>query len=203
MAKGGRAALNSLIPAIPFLIVDPVPEPYSIVAATKQHLSEIPKLEQAAASVFPDEDLPAALRYLVTDRDTLLEARLDGRVWVAIDAAERAVGFALAEVLDGEAFLDEVDVHPRHARRGIGTRLVNTVIGWAESREFASLSLITFRHLSWNARFYERFGFVQLARHELGPDMLQILDEEARAGIDVSKRVGMRRMLQRDASNTD
>lgn len=174
----------------------PVPESYSILAATGLHLPEIPKIEQAAASAFPDEDLPAALRYLVTDRDTLLEARNEGRLWVAVDGANHAVGFALAEVFDGEAFLDEVDVHPRHARRGIGTRLVNTVIGWAESREFSSLSLITFRHLPWNAPFYERFGFVQLRRHELGPDMLQILDEEARAGIDVSKRVGMRRMLR-------
>jgi GNAT superfamily N-acetyltransferase len=177
-----------------------VSEPYSIVAATKQHLLEIPKLEQAAASVFPDEDLPAALRYLVTDLDTLTQAQKEGRVWIAVDEVSRPVGFALAEVLDGEAFLDEVDVHPRHARRGIGTRLVNTVIAWAESREFSTLSLITFRHLPWNARFYERFGFVQLAGHELGPDMLQILGEEARAGINVANRVGMRRTLLRDSS---
>jgi len=177
-----------------------VPEPYRIVVAEKQHLLEIPKLEQAAASVFPEEDLPATLRWLVTDRDTLLEAQLEGRLWVAVNEPGRAVGFALAEVLDGEAFLDEVDVHPRHARRGIGTRLVNTVIGWAENREFASLSLITFRHLPWNARFYERFGFEQLTRAEMGPQMRQILDEEARAGIDVSKRVGMRRMLARSVS---
>lgn len=176
-----------------------MPEPYQIVAAAKQHLPEIPKLEQAAASVFPEEDLPAALRWLVTDRDTLLEAQLEGRLWVAVNETGRSLGFALAEVLDGEAFLDEVDVHPRYARRGIGTRLVNTVIGWAESREYASLSLITFRHLPWNARFYERFGFVQLAGPEMGPQMREILHEEARAGIDVSKRVGMRRMLQRDA----
>ena len=175
-------------------------EPYHIVAAAKQHLLEIPKLEQAAASVFPEEDLPAALRWLVTDPDTLLEAQLEGRLWVAVNEAGRSVGFALAEVLDGEAFLDEVDVHPRHARRGIGTRLINTAIGWAESREYTSLSLITFRHLPWNARFYERFGFVPLARHQMGPQMRQILDEEARAGIDVSKRVGMRRTLQRTAS---
>ena len=177
-----------------------VPEPYRIVAAAKRHLPEIPKLEQAAASVFPEEDLPAALRWLVTDRDTLLEAQLEGRLWVAVNEVGRSVGFALAEVLDGEAFLDEVDVHPRHARKGIGTCLVNTVIGWAENREYSSLSLITFKHLPWNARFYARFGFVQLTRAEMGPQMQQILDEEARAGIDVSRRVGMRRMLRRTSS---
>lgn len=116
---------------------------------------------------------------------------------MALEGDRLPVGFALAEVLDGEAYLDEVDVHPRHARRGLGTRLVNTVIGWAESREFSSLSLITFRHLPWNARFYERFGFVPLARYEMGPAMSRILEEEAEAGIDVTNRIGMRRMLQR------
>lgn len=177
-----------------------VPEAYRIVAATKQHLPEIPRLEQAAATVFPAEDLPVALRWLVTDRKTLLEAQQEGRVWVALNEAGQCIGFALAEVLDGEAFLDEVDVHPRHARRGIGTRLVNTVIGWAESREFASISLITFKHLPWNAPFYEKFGFKRLAPHELGPQMRQILDEEALAGLNVGNRVGMRRMLQLDPS---
>ena len=112
-----------------------------------------------------------------------------------MDGAQRAVGFALAEVLDGEAYLDEVDVHPKHARHGIGTRLVNTVIGWAEAHGFSSLSLITFRHLPWNASFYERFGFVALAPRELSPSMVEILKQEKEAGIDVAKRLGMRRLI--------
>jgi GNAT superfamily N-acetyltransferase len=174
-----------------------VSEIYSIVTAARRHVSAVPKLEQAASALFPEEDLPAALRYLVTDHDTLEDAQQDGRLWMALDDGQRPVGFALAVVLDGEAFLDEVDVHPRHLRRGIGTRLVNTVIGWAEAREFPSLSLITFRHLPWNAPFYEPFGFKPLAPHELGKAMAQILAEEAEAGIDVANRVGMRRVLQR------
>jgi GNAT superfamily N-acetyltransferase len=175
---------------------DLVPETYDIVPAARHHLPAVPKLEQAAATMFAEVDLPATLRYLVTDRDTLREAQEDGRLWMAVDREQRPVGFALAVVLDGEAFLDEVDVHPRHTRRGIGTRLVNTVIGWAGSHEFSSLSLITFRHLPWNARFYEKFGFRPLAQNELGPAMSQILAEEAEAGINVANRVGMRRILQ-------
>jgi GNAT superfamily N-acetyltransferase len=171
-------------------------ESYTIVAATRRHLPDIPKLEQAAATMFPEEDLPLALRYRVTDRDTLDQAQREGRIWVAVDRQGHSVGFALAEVLDGEAYLDEIDVHPRHTRRGVGTRLVNTVIGWAERLEFPSVSLITFRHLPWNARFYEKFGFVPLTLRELSPSMSEILEEEARAGINVVNRVGMRRMLQ-------
>lgn len=172
-----------------------MPESYRIVSASRQHLRDIPRLEQAAATVFPEADLPVSLRNLVTDPAVLREAQAQGRVWMALDQAGRAVGFALAEVLDGEAFLDEVDVEPPHARRGVGTLLVNTVIAWAQSHGFTTLSLITFRHLPWNARFYEKFGFVPLDRHEMGPAMQQILSEEAEAGIEVANRIGMRRLL--------
>jgi len=176
--------------------------PYKIVPAARHHLSAIPKLEQAAATVFPAEDLPEALRYLVTDHDTLRQAQKDGRIWIALDPISNPIGFALAEVLDGEACLDEVDVHPLHARRGVGRRLVETVIAWAESRHYSSLSLLTFRHLPWNARFYETLGFVPLARDELGPSLAEILEEEAKAGIDINNRVGMRLMLPRYGTRT-
>ena len=172
-----------------------MPESYTIVPAALRHLRDIPKLEQAAATMFPAADLPLALRYLVTDHETLSDAQREGRLWVAVDDAGRPVGFALAEVVDGEAYLDEVDVHPEHMRRGIGTRLINTVIGWAESHAFSTLSLITFRHLAWNARFYERFGFVALSPRELSPSMADILEQEQEAGIDIANRVGMRRIL--------
>jgi GNAT superfamily N-acetyltransferase len=171
--------------------------PYRIVPAARHHLGAVPRLEQAAASIFPPEDLPAELRYLVTDHETLREAQKEGRIWVALDPIGDPVGFALADVLDGEAHLDEVDVHPLHARRGIGTRLVETVIDWAESRHFSSLSLLTFRHLPWNARFYEKFGFVPLAENELGPALSEILEQEAHAGIAIANRVGMRCSLPR------
>ncbi|MEX2495450.1 MAG: GNAT family N-acetyltransferase [Woeseia sp.] len=171
-------------------------EQYKIVPATRQHVRAIPGLEQAAAALFPAEDLPAELRYRVTDNDVLRQAQRQGRLWVALDPSGRAVGFALAEVQEDEARLDEVDVHPLHARRGIGTRLVETVIAWAEGRNFPSLSLLTFRHLPWNAPFYERLGFEILEKHELSPGLADILGEEALAGINIDKRVGMRRMLR-------
>lgn len=172
---------------------DPV---YTIVPAARGHIPAIPRLEQAAASLFSAADLPEALRYRVTDRSVLRQAQRQGRLWVALDANGEAVGFARAEVQDGEARLDEVDVHPRHGRRGIGTRLVETVIEWAEKRNFPSLSLLTFRHLPWNAPFYQRLGFVMLNPDEVGPALAVILREEAEAGIDITMRVGMRRMLR-------
>lgn len=160
-------------------------------------MREIPKLEQAAATLFPSEDLPERLRYLVTARGALHEAQQDGRLWVAEHVSGRAVGFALAEIVDAEAYLTEIDVHPEHARRGIGTRLVETVADWAYEEGFAWLVLVTFRHLPWNAPFYRQLGFVTVPEDAMGLELREIFAEEAEAGIDVTKRIAMRLELPR------
>ncbi len=164
---------------------------YRVVPASPGHLREIPRIELAAASVFAAEDLPPALRYRVTDEEYLREAQRDGRLWVAL-AGNRPVGFSLADVVDGEAYLSEVAVHPEHARQGLGTRLVEAVVNRARAQRFACLLLVTFRHLPWNAPFYERLGFVALPRQELGPQLRGFIEEEGAIGIDTSKRVAMR-----------
>lgn len=162
-------------------------------------MREIPKLEQAAAALFSTEDVPAQLRYRVTAWEALREAQQDGRLWVAVQESGRAVGFALAEVADGEAYLTEVDVDPEHARRGLGTRLVAAVTEWAEDEGFAWLLLVTFRHLPWNAPFYRKLGFVPVPEDAIGPELRDIFFEEAQAGIDVTKRIAMRLALPRRA----
>lgn len=170
---------------------------FRIVPARREHLRAVSAIEHAAATLFPREDLPEHLRHRVTSREVLDEARADGRLWIALDRGQRPAGFALAEALATEAWLDEVDVHPLYMRRGIGTRLVETAVEWARQQGHAALFLLTFRHLPWNAAFYERLGFEQLRNDALGPALLHILEEERRAGIDVAKRVGMRRWIGR------
>lgn len=165
---------------------------YSIVPAAPPHLGAIPQIERAAAGMFPTEDLPRPLRYRVTAFEELASAQRDGRLWIALGNDAQPVGFAMAAILDGQGHLDEMDVHPDHTRRGIGTRLVNTVIDWARSTRFAGLTLVTFRHLPWNAPFYERLGFVRLSKRDMSDGMLDLIREEGEAGIDVDKRVGMR-----------
>lgn len=176
-------------------------ETCTIARAAPEHLSEIPKIEQAAVSVFTTADLPVDLRYRVTDGDALRVAQQDGRLWVALDDG-RAVGFALADVADGQAYLEEIDVHPDYARQGIGSRLLQCVIRWAEAREFKRVLLVTFRHLPWNAPFYEKAGFVELAPHELGPEVRSFIEEEREAGINADNRIAMALDLRRKPEAT-
>ena len=179
-----------------------MPDTYLIAMAAPAHLAEIPKIEQAAASLFAAEDLPTSLRYRVTDREYLRDAQRDRRLWVAL-AGARPVGFALADTVDGAAYLAEIDVHPEHARRGLGTRLVHTVAEWAAAQRLACVQLVTFRHLPWNAPFYSRLGFVALSDADLGPGLRRFIAEEGSAGIDTSKRVAMRLELpQTDSEAT-
>jgi GNAT superfamily N-acetyltransferase len=164
---------------------------YTIQLATETHVRAIPGIEQAAAAMFSEADLPLELRYLVTDADTLSDAQSEGRLWAALDDNRTLIGFALASVVGGFAHLEELDVHPDHARQGVGSRLVDAVTGWAGNAGYPGVTLITFRHLPWNAAFYERRGFVRLAEQQTSDDLRELLREEAEAGIEPRKRVAM------------
>ncbi len=164
---------------------------YTIELAAEYHLRAIPAIEQAAAAIFAEVDLPSELRFLVTDKETLIEAQRDERLWVALDEQKNAVGFALARDVDGYAHLEEMDVHPDHGRRGIGAQLLGAVIDWARAAGFPGITLITFRHLQWNAPFYERHGFVQLDHEEARGGLSELIREEVEAGLEPRNRVAM------------
>ena len=164
---------------------------FDIRPAVTPDLAEIPKIELAAATLFSEADLPQNLRHKVTAAAELRSAKRNGRLWVAVVDA-RITGFAMANIVDGQAYLDELDVLPEFGRRGIGKRLVGEVVRWARQHRFATLSLVTFRHLRWNAPFYEKLGFMRLAAAEHGPELAGLIAEEAHAGIDRRKRVAMR-----------
>jgi GNAT superfamily N-acetyltransferase len=99
------------------------------------------------------------------------------------------VGFALVQLVDGNAHLTEMDVHPLHGRKGLGSLLLARVVDWARSQRFRAVTLTTFSHVPWNAPFYQRAGFRVLAPAEVGPKLAEILAEEASRGL--RQRVAM------------
>jgi GNAT superfamily N-acetyltransferase len=165
-----------------------------IQPASREHLGDIPGIEHAGAAMFSEEDLPAGLRYRMTAVADLSEALDDGRLWVAV-LDRRTVGFALADVVDGQAYLAEIDVLPEFGRRGIGTALIRAVANWAHTSGFATLMLVTFRHLPWNAPFYAKLGFSILDAAEHGSELSGLIEEEREIGLDVTKRVAMKLRL--------
>jgi hypothetical protein len=72
--------------------------------------------------------------------------------------------------------------------------LLDHVAGWAARRGLPALTLITFRGVPWNAPYYERLGFREMAPAELTPGLAARWAAAPGAGRDGgSERVCMRR----------
>lgn len=168
---------------------------YRIEHATPEHLPFLPAIERDAGRLFIGYGLPDSVFADATSAEELQEAQEDGLLWVAVGPERVPVGFALVDVVDGAAHLEEIDVHPDHGRRGIGVSLVRTVCDWAREAGYPAVTLTTFRDVPWNAPFYASLGFVAIPADRLGPVLSELLREEAERGLEPEKRVVMRRVL--------
>ena len=164
---------------------------YSIVRARPGDISEIPMIELAAAQLLAGH-APESVLTETTSTLALQEAVQRGHLWVALKE-EAPVGFAHVDIDGRTAHLTEVDVLPDHGRRGLGTRLVETVCHWAASAGYDSVTLTTFRDVPWNMPFYARLGFRVVPDAELSAGLRAIVDDETRRGLDPSRRVAMER----------
>jgi GNAT superfamily N-acetyltransferase len=169
---------------------------YRIRPASSQDIPLLPEIERAAGRLFAGLDLVQDSEDHTVLVGELKYAQQAGRLWVAAGPLGRPVGFALAAVVDGLAHLEELDVHPQHGRRGLGTALVERVCEWAKSAGFAAITLSTFRDVPWNAPFYARLGFRAMAEDELTEELLRLRETEAGKGLPIDARVVMRRELE-------
>lgn len=139
----------------------------------------------------------------VTADLSLTQAAVDaGRLWVATHGAT-VVGFALATIVDGEAHLHEMDVLPEFGRRGLGRALVAALEHWASARGFPAVTLSTRQDVPFNGPFYARLGFVAVPEEQLTPALRQLRAEEARRGLDVSRRAVMRLALLPESTSAE
>ncbi len=168
---------------------------YRVRLAVREDLGLLADVERASSRMFIPYGLEESFWGAVTSLEALEQARLRGMLWVAVDAGEQPVGFALVKLKDGGAHLDELGVHPAHGRRGLGTALVEAVCGWAREQGLPAVTLSTLRDVPFNAPFYERLGFVELPESEAGPDLRGVRRREQEAGFPMHRRVLMRRAL--------
>ncbi len=162
---------------------------YTVGLAAREHISWLAGIERAAAELFPADLLRPENRGSTVPHEQLEAAQAEGRLWTALANGQRPVGFALAVREAGSAFLQEVDVHPDHQQKGLGRQLIRHVMRWAQAQELACVTLTTFEHVAWNAPFYNRLGFRQLAAHELSNELAEHLQAEHRQGLQ--ERVAM------------
>ena len=121
----------------------------------------IQAIEIAAGRLFADIGMHDVAEGGPHETAVLMRSISTGRAWVA-ESDGRVCGYALADVMDGAAHLEQVTVDPDWGRRGIGRRLIDAVVGWAKADGRSALTLLTFRDVPWNGPYYARLGFAEL-----------------------------------------
>ena len=119
----------------------------------------------------------------------------DGRAFVAVDETDLPLAYLLVDAVDGAAHIEQVSVHPHHARRKIGRALIERAERWARDHGLGALTLTTYVEVPWNGPYYERLGFQYLTAEEETSGLRSIRDHERRSGLDAWPRACMRRML--------
>jgi GNAT superfamily N-acetyltransferase len=168
----------------------------SVRQARPEDVGRLQAIQLAAGSAFREIGMPTVADNPPLPADQLSGYRRAGRAWVAADEYDEPVGFVVADVVDSCAHIEQVSVHPAHARQRIGAMLLDHVAGWAAGQHLTGLTLITFRGVPWNAPYYERLGFRELAEPEVSPGLAAL---KAAEGGTMSGRVCMFR--ERDNSD--
>jgi predicted N-acetyltransferase YhbS len=159
-------------------------------------LADIPAMqwvERDAAELFRGTgliDVDAMAVAAISDHMRSIEENLS---FVA-ESDGRVAGFVMGETKDGGVYLHELDVARDAQQRGFGRQLIGRFNEEARYRHEDCVFLSTFREPPWNAPFYRKLGFVDMASDDRLPWMTAMEAEQAKF-LDLSTRVFMRMKL--------
>jgi len=162
---------------------------YTIRRAQPDDLPVLPDIELAAAQQFLSTPYP-----FIANEDGLMSTQVDlakEHVWVVVDSDDQPVSFAIVHLHEAVAHLHELDVHPQHARQGLGRQLIETVADWARERGASALTFTTFQDIPWNGPYYTRLGFRTLTPEEISPALQRVRLEEEKNGLPKANRICM------------
>ncbi len=174
---------------------------YTLRRAHPEELPVLPDIEELAAQQFLQSVHPFAAQLPTQTLEQLQEYQRHGGVWVAATTQGSLAAFVLCKEVDGAMFIAELDVHPAHARQGLGRALFEVVKCQALERGYPVVRLTTFRDVPWNAPNYERWGFRIMRDDEVGPGLRAIREQETRAGLPAASRVCMVLPLNTDGDS--
>jgi GNAT superfamily N-acetyltransferase len=165
---------------------------YQIERAAPWHVRFLPDIESQAARLCDGHDVSDQVIADSRGAEAFHRSQQEGLLWVALSSRGEPVGFALIELTDTGVHLEEMDVHPSHGRRGVGSALVRAVCAWAKTRGLREVTLTTYRDIPWNAPLYARLGFSEIDASSMTPKLEAIVREEASRGLAPEQRVVMR-----------
>lgn len=165
----------------------------TIRSALPSEIEVVRDVERASAQRFlglmdalaADEPSPASV----------LAARIEtGGLLVAVTQGTLAA-FAMFRPVGDSLYIEQIDVLPAFERRRIGAGLIDAVAQRARAEGLSRLTLSTFRDVPWNAPYYRRLGFFDIADPKLTPDLVAIRREHLARGLDESLRTFMERAV--------
>ncbi len=148
------------------------------------------EIERAAAELFRGSgliDIDNMAVVSLTDHIASITAGLS----FVCQVEGRVAGFAIGEWQGRDAYLHELDVDPAYQKRGIGASLVRAFADGARTSGADDIYLATFRDPPWNAPFYRKLGFEDVARADY-LTWMTALEESQASFLDLSTRVFMK-----------
>lgn len=163
----------------------------AIRPALETEIDAIRDLERASSRRFlgvmdalaADDPTPASVLADRIAAGGLLAALMDGTL----------AAFVMFRPLEDSLYIEQIDVAPTFEGRRIGAALIDAVAERAASAGLARLTLSTFRDVPWNAPYYRRLGFVDIADVALSDALLTVRREHEARGLDERARLFMRR----------
>ena len=167
-------------------------DPFALRLAKTQDIPALRRIETAAGEIFRALGMDFVADDEPPSSDELERYVVANRAWVAVTEDE-PVGYLTYDPVDGHWHIEQVSVDPEHAGHGLGRQLVERVAELAAKAGVDALTLTTYRHVPWNAPYYERLGFRELPEPAWTPGLRAIRAREAEHGLDQWPRVCMRR----------
>lgn len=163
--------------------------------ANNDDLMTLPEIERRAGEPFRTLGMDAVADDDPFSVEHLAKYQEAGRAWVAEDGGQ-VVGYLLLDVVAGAAHVEQVSVDPAHARRRIGSQLIEAASTWAHHHGLRTMTLTSFAQVPWNAPYYARLGFAVLPNADQSTELRAIRRAEAERGLDRWPRVAMGRQLK-------
>ncbi len=159
--------------------------------ARADELDMLQEIEVAAGGLFAGVGMRHIADHDPPPIDRLECYRQAGRAWVSTDPDDRPVAYLIADLLDGNAHIEQVSVHPDRSRRGIGRSLIEHTETWSHGLGLPAVTLTTFAEVPWNGPYYARCGFTPMTDTEMGPELAARWAEESERGLARHPRVAM------------
>lgn len=152
---------------------------YSLQRAQPQDLHTLVAIDDDASSLYQQARLAVMLEYdhpfVLAESKRWADAIDQGLVFMAIDQNNEPAGFAALGWVDGKPYLDQLSVHTKHMRQGVGALLLKRALQWSADNP---LWLTTYGSLPWNKPYYERHGFIEVKETECGPELREVLQKQ-------------------------